>query len=234
MTLPHTLLHLLAGRAVERAVMRGFSKDGRLPVAPNGPSMLRPGENMLRVRLVGGGIVRSIGVTSAELGLAGHLSRLLQASLGRGVSIDAWGQVGADLHDMAPRIRPEGAPRPHVRVVLIGIIEAFRLRPVSQWRKDLELLAPAVAAGEPPLVVALPPSLPVDLPVSEWVRRRVSASIARLNEETAAWVSRHPGATLAPPQAQSRRKDLGTSEDYARTAGAIAPVVVEAVWAAGA
>ena len=232
MTLTHTLIHLLGGRAVERAVMRGLASDGSLPVAPTGPSMLRPGDNMLRVRLVGGGMGRSLGVTTAELGLAGHLSRLLQGSLARGVSIDAWGESGADLYDMAPRLCPEGAPRPHVRVVLVGLIEAMRLRPSSRWRKDLALLEPAVAAGEPPLVVVLAPSMPNDLDVSPWVRRRVAKAIEKINAATVDWVDRHPGAYRVPAIPPSTRKMLGTSEDYARTAAAIAPVVAEAVWAA--
>ncbi len=213
--------------------MRGFAKDGRLPVAPTGSSMLRPGDNMLRIRLVGGGMVRGLGVTSAELGLAGHLSRMLQSSLRRGVSVDAWGEAGADLYDMAPRLLPPGAPRPHVRIVLAGLIEGFRLRPAALWRKDLELLAPAVSVGQPPLVVALPPTLPADLDVSHWVRRRVTRTLAELSEVSAEWVDQHPGALLAPAAEPGTRKTLGTSEDYARTAAAIAPVVADAVWAAG-
>ena len=57
-------------------------------------------------------------------------------------------------------------------------------------------------------------------------------AIEKINAATVEWVDRHPGAYRVPAIPPSTRKMLGTSEDYARTAAAIAPVVAEAVWAA--
>lgn len=120
----------------------GFSVNSwaRSPCPSESPAVHGGGIDPARVLLVGSGIAAGYGVLTHELGFAGHLARRLAVLSGRAIDIDI--HVSADMtaRACAEQLSRLSLSRFDAIVLVVGAVEALRLRSTGSWRKDIGAL----------------------------------------------------------------------------------------------
>ena len=156
---------------------------------PDDPSVSHgSGPNPDRVLLLGGTLVRGIGVRSNELGIPGNLARKLAARTGNGADIEALGIPMLTVARVGEELRAQNIRRFDAIVLMLGNSEVLTMRPLSLWRRDLiDLMATIdeLTVGGPPVILCSIPPVATAFDVAPIVRRRLIRGIRRMNEETA-------------------------------------------------
>ncbi len=177
-------VHRLLGPATAAFLMSRAWRRGEMPYPDDLPLSHGPGPDPDRILLIGGTLVRGIGVRSYELGLPGNLARKLAAYTGHGADVEAHGIPMLTVARAIEELRGERLKRFDAIVLMLGNSEVLTLRPKSLWRKDLTELHEALielAPNGPPVIVTSIPPFAAAFDVPQFVRRRVARTIARLN-----------------------------------------------------
>ena len=140
-----------------------------------------------RILLLGGTLVRGMGVRSYELGIPGNLARKLAAHTGRGADVESHGIPMLTTARAEEELRKQQLQRFDGVVVMVGNGEVLTMRPRRMWRRDIPALLATIAEvtphGLPVLITAIPPfSAAFDVPA--FVRKLISRNIDRMNEIT--------------------------------------------------
>jgi hypothetical protein len=182
------LRHRLFGAARANYLMGRLWRNGPLPYPHDPPVVHGSGPNPDRVLVIGGALMRGIGVASHELGIPGHLARKLAASTGRGADVEVHAIPMLTAARADEELRAQKLQRFDAVVMLVGSGEVLRMRPMRLWRRDIRSLLGSVAEiapDGPPVVVSAVPPFAAAFRVSERSRRRIARGITRLNVETA-------------------------------------------------
>jgi hypothetical protein len=155
---------LRAARLVGLAeyVLRRNDKSGDIFPADE-PFGTVDGPDPLRVVVLGEANAVGLGVTRHELGMAGHLARLLAARTERGVEWSAIGRPGLRIHDAWEIIgdNHEAIANADVIALMIGIGDTLSLTTRSTWTvhmtDTLDLLTEVAPKTARILVIRIPP-----------------------------------------------------------------------------
>jgi hypothetical protein len=190
------LAHHLLGPLSYAWVLSRVRRDGELAFPSDPPISHGSGPDPDRVLVLGGLIVRGLGVASYDLALSGHLARQLAARTGRGADIETRGIDKFDTFLGAQLLRSENVARFDVVLLMLGIAEIISMRPIAEYRSDIRKLLATIAevmpASQPVLIAGVAPFMQgMDVPkfVSAWMERRVlrqNAETRRACEETGA------------------------------------------------
>ncbi|MEO5921358.1 MAG: GAF domain-containing protein [Pseudolysinimonas sp.] len=187
-----------------------------------------------RILLVGGNFVRGFGVRSHELGIAGNLARKLAARTGHGADVEAHGvemmtpaRAGEELS--ALRIQ-----RFDAIVLMIGAGEVLTMRPMSEWRNDLQDLLRVISdlgPNAPPVLIAAVPPFAAVFHVSDAVRARIARAIDRINKVTRRVCAESGAATFVDFGGTGPAPTAGTrvSDAYETWASALATPLAQAM-----
>ena len=121
------------------------------------------GPDPLRLAVVGEANAVGLGVTHHELGMAGHLARLLASRTERGVEWSAIGKPGLRIHDAWSLIgdNHETLANADVIVLMLGIGDTLALTSRSTWTAHmtdtLDLLTEVAPKTARILVIRIPP-----------------------------------------------------------------------------
>jgi hypothetical protein len=140
-----------------------------------------------RVLVIGGPVVRGVGVASYDLALSGHLARKLALLTGRGVDVETRAVDHFDSYEAAALLKTEDLQRFDAVLLMLGMQEVVSLRSSRQWRGDIQRLLVTIGAtvphGPPVLIAGLPAfAKAMNLPAfaSTWLAHRIE----RQNAET--------------------------------------------------
>lgn len=182
-------VHLLVGPLAYAWVVSRVRRDGELAFPSDPPLTHGSGPDADRVLLLGGLIVRGMGVASFDLALSGHLARQLAARTGRGTDIDTRGIDRFDTFTAAQALKRENLARFDVVVLMLGIAEVVSLRPLGTYRRDIDRLLGEIERmplPRPPILIAgvshFADGLDVPGFVAEWMHRRVERQNAVTRE----------------------------------------------------
>jgi hypothetical protein len=182
-----TARHHLYGRARAEFLMSRLWASGPMPYPHDPPVVHGSGPDPDRVLLIGGALVRGIGIASYELGIPGNLARKLAARTGHGADVEVHAIPMLTAARAAEELRAQSLQRFDAVVMLLGSGEALTMRPMRLWREDIrKVLATVkeVAPWGPPVVIAAVPPFAAAFNVAERTRRRIARAITRLNAET--------------------------------------------------
>jgi hypothetical protein len=182
-----TLRHRLFGRTRAKYLMSHLWTSGPMPFPHDPPVVHGSGPDPDRVLLIGGVLVRGIGVASYELGIPGNLARKLAARTGHGadVEVHAISMLTAARADR--ELRAQSPQRFDAIIMLLGSGEVLTMRPMRLWRRDIRAVLATVreiAPFGPPVLIASVPPFAAAFDVSDGARRRIARGIDRLNAET--------------------------------------------------
>jgi hypothetical protein len=221
--------HLVLGPMVHALVFSGFEKRGRMPAPADEPLISVPGPDPYRVVLVGGQLVKGLGLASHQLGLGGSLARGLQAATAHGVTVEVRGTSPGGVRMMADAAAVDETAH-DVLVAVLGATEALRLTPTRVWSRELGAFLDRFGAdGRPPLVVVATPRLPRDLDMPAWALNRAQQHIDRINYATEERCLERPGVRFVSPLAAGLSAMTGQPRDYDRMAAAVVPAVAAAL-----
>jgi hypothetical protein len=233
------LAHHLLGPISYAWVVSRVRRDGELAFPTDPPISHGSGPDPDRVLILGGLIVRGLGVASYDLALSGHLARQLAARTGRGADVETRGIPKFDTFLAAQALRDENVPRFDVVLLMLGIAEVISMRPIAAYRSDIRKLLATIAEvsprQQPVLIAGVAPFMQgMDVPqfVADWMERRIlvqNAETQRACEET--------GAAQYVPFAPTRagiRYGRDASTVYDSWATALVPAVVAAMDATSA
>lgn len=210
---------------------RKSSLFSALPTPTDSRDVVVAGADPDRILLVGSGVVVGTGVASYNLGLAGHLARIVSAATGHGVSIEVAPLPGllarsarAELHQLAVR-------RYDAVILSMGLNDALVFTPRASWaaavNATLDYLESTVAADARIFLVAI--ADPSQSPLFRPIAARFAARHARvLNEETARIVSSRPRVSILHYEVGAISDSLRVydTRSYARWANELAPKIV--------
>ncbi|MEO8095902.1 MAG: hypothetical protein ABI632_13360, partial [Pseudolysinimonas sp.] len=202
---------------------------------PHDPPMSHgSGPNADRVLVIGGLIVRGMGVASYDLALSGHLARKLAAFTGRGADIETRGVDGFDSHHAEAVLRSEDLTRFDAVLIMLGIKEVMSLRPLRMWRVDirqlLEVLHELAPAKMPSLMVGVAPfAMPMGVP--KFVVRWVDRAADLMNAETERACAASGAAEYVPfhPELVGIRPGANAGAIYSTWATALVPFLARAL-----
>jgi hypothetical protein len=116
-----------------------------------------------RVLVLGESNAVGLGVTSHQLGMAGHFARLLAARTRRGIAWSAIAVPSSRLHSVRKTVETQRELLTHTDVVvlLIGISDTLALTSTRSWTKymglTLDLLVDSVPSDATVLITLIPP-----------------------------------------------------------------------------
>ncbi|HEX7834165.1 MAG TPA: GAF domain-containing protein [Pseudolysinimonas sp.] len=174
-------------------------RRGPMPYPDDVPILHGSGPDPDRILLIGGGLVRGIGIRSNELGIAGNLARKLAASTGRGADVEAIGIEMLSARRAIEVLRTQNLARFDAVVLMLGNSEVLSGRPMRLWRRDIRTVLASIAQiapDGPPMLIAASPPFSAAIDVAPILRRRVARGIARLNAETRRAVAESVVATF--------------------------------------
>src|SRR5690554_1637241 len=204
-----------------------------LPKPTDAPKVHVPGPDPDRILVVGGGIAIGFGVLSHELGIVGHLSRMVSASTGRGVESDIIAEPDFRIHEVADRVREVHLASYDAVVLFLGVTDSIRHTSARSWHRSLtgllNSLGDRLAAGAEVFVVGIQPVRQVTT-----VNYGVGAAAERhshvLERESVRACASVPHATDVPFQPKLEHADrYRTSAMYQKWAALVAPQVAEAL-----
>jgi hypothetical protein len=159
--------------------------DADVAVPTDSPLSHGSGPDPDRILLIGGPVVRGLGVASYELALSGHLARRLAALTGRGADIETRSVDRYDTGSAADLVRDD-LDRFDAVVIMLAGRDMLRLRPFRRWRNDFRRLLGAIAESAPPtlpvLIVGVVP-FALDLGLPSWAAASLDDVVARRNAE---------------------------------------------------
>jgi hypothetical protein len=194
-----SVLHRLFGPGMARFLMSRALRRGPLLYPEDLPVLHGPGPDPDRILLIGGGLVRGVGIRSYELGIAGSLARKLAASTGRGADVEAIGIEMLSARRAIEVLRAQNLGRFDAVILMLGNSEVLSGRPMRLWRRDVRAVLAAIAEiapGGPPMLIAASPPFSAAIDVAPVLRRRVARGISRLNAETRRAVAESDVATF--------------------------------------
>ena len=181
------IAHRLLGRAVASFLMSRAWRRGPIPY-PDDPSVVHgSGPDPDRILLLGGALLRGMGIASHELGIPGHLARKLAIRTGHGADVEAYGIPMLTAARVGEELRARQLQRFDAIVLMLGNGEIVTMRPMRLWRRDIREVLAIVAelsADGPPVVIAAVPPFATAVDVSPLLRRHIARAITRLNAET--------------------------------------------------
>jgi hypothetical protein len=182
-----TLCHVVARPLMRLWRLTMVAKWSSSPCAEDPPYAFVEGPDPLRVLLLGGNAVAGFGVLTHELGLVGQIGRQLAHATGRGVEVEACGQVGMTINELVSRVCELPRVRTGMVVVALGVNDILRMTSLRAWIRDLNRLFDVIRedrAEEVQVVVVKAPEIH-DLQDLAWLPRRlVSWQSQLLNEAT--------------------------------------------------
>lgn len=197
----------------------------RLPRPTGSPHASAPGEDPLRILLVGNGAAVGYGVLLHELALAGRLAVQLATVFDRGVFVDVVPDGGMTARRCLDELSQRNLFRYDAIVTTIGVNEALGLMSTAEWASAVELIAQRPA---PIYMVAIPPMQAIrEFP---WLVRVLADRHARiLNKLTADACERHHSATFVPfaPRNNADRARYRSWQTYDAWAKLIVPWMYE-------
>ncbi|SEG87298.1 Lysophospholipase L1 [Thermomonospora echinospora] len=217
------------------------ARTPRLPEAAGPDHGTAAGDGpVIRLAVLGDSTAAGVGAERHDQALPGRLAVALAAATGRPVAWRTAGRSGATARQVREEFAPglAGAPA-DVVVILVGINDLLKLRPLRRWEQDVtELIAAVRAAGGPvPVLVAgMPhvhrfPSLPQPLRGVMGLRalamdhavRRVAARLPQVVHLRAA------APDLSDERLYAADRFHPSTEGYRLWAGQLAPAVAALV-----
>lgn len=211
---------------------RKSSLFSALPTPTDAPEVVVAGADPDRILLVGSGVVIGTGVTSYNLGLAGHLARIIAAATGHGVSIEVAPIPGLDARSARARLEQLAVRRFDALVLSMGLNDALVFTSRATWtasvNSTLDYLESTMAADARIFLVAI--ADPSQSPLFRPFAARFAARHARaLNEVTTRIVASRPRVRVLHYEVGSISDSLRLydTKSYARWAGELAPEIVD-------
>ena len=175
-----SFIQLLTGPIALLWIYSRVLRDAELAFPQDPPISHGSGPDPDRLLIIGGPIVRGMGVTSYVLALSGHVARQLAARTGRGADIEARGIDNFDTVAAEVALRHEPLERFDALMLILGIRDIVSLRSPEHWRDQIRHLIATIAELVPPtlpvLIVGVAPfAQAMDVPrfVVRWVDRRI-------------------------------------------------------------
>ena len=217
----------VAGPFVLARLMRALEANGAMPTPTDEPRVRVEGPATQRVLLLGGVVAGSHGVVSHELGMAGHLARLVHAVTGRGLDVEVASRLPGSARQFVQEL--DGIPLGgfDAIVTFLGGVGTRSLHSESRWRRDFGGLLDRLADGAPgvPILVVGVAELPPELPVPPSLMAMVNRSTARLNAVTEQLVAERPGTRYVPLRIPVPAAGDELLPSYAAAADAITPAL---------
>jgi|GEM_PF-1363420 len=204
-----------------------------LPKPTDAPKVHVPGPDPDRILVVGGGIAVGFGVLSHELGIVGHLSRMVAAVTGRGVDSDIIAEADFRIHEVTDRVSQVNLASYDAVVLMLGVTDAIRHTSARSWYRSLSALleefGDRLSAGAQVFVVGIQPVRQVTT-----VNYGVGAAAERhshlLERESVRACAAVPHATYVPFQPKVEHSSrYRTSAMYQKWAALVAPSVAESL-----
>src|SRR5690606_22954041 len=204
-----------------------------LPKPTDAPTVHVAGPDPDRILVVGGGIAVGFGVLSHELGIVGHLSRMVSAVTGRGVESDIIAEADFRIYEVADRVSETNLASYDAILLFLGVTDSIRHTSARSWNRNLtnllEDFRDRMAAGAQVFVVGIQPVRQVTT-----VNYGVGAAAERhshlLERESVRVCTRFPHATYVLFQPKLEHSDrYRTSAMYQKWAAPVAPPVAEAL-----
>jgi GAF domain len=222
------LAHRVAGPFVLARLMRALQANGKMPIPLDDPRVRIEGPDTQRVLILGGMVAGSHGVASHQLGMAGHLARLVHSFTGRGIEIEVMSRLPGFARQFTEELTLTPLAGFDAIVTFVGGAESRSLQIGARWRRDLDELLALLArssAGVPILVVGVS-QLPSTLRVSPALMAIVNRSTERLNTVAEQLVARLPDAHYVPLSITFPAAADNLLPTYADAADAITPALV--------
>jgi hypothetical protein len=181
------VFHRLFGRAAASYLMSRAWWRGPVPYPDDPPVAHGSGPDPDRILLLGGTLVRGMGVRSNELGIPGQLARKLAAITRHGADVEAHGIPMITVARAEEELRAQHLQRFDGIVLMLGNGEVLSLLPVRLWRRDVRRLIDTLnelAPKGPPVIITAVPPFAAAFDVSEFVRKRIARNIDRMNAGT--------------------------------------------------
>jgi GAF domain len=182
-----TVVHQVLAPLAFRLVGRQVDSFGAMAYPTGEPIVHAPGPAPDRVLVIGGPMVRGIGVATHDLTLSGFLARRLARITGRGADIETRSHDSFVTSTAAETLRNESLERFDAVVILLGIREAVTGRPMRLWRADvarlLATISDTVPASVPVLIVGVPP-FARSLGLPAFTERWFDSRVRMINAET--------------------------------------------------
>lgn len=188
------------------------------------------GDDVLRVLLIGNGLVHGWGVASHHLAPTGELARGVRTLTGRACEVVYVGDAAMNAASAVDWVADRAEQGWDCAVVAIGSNDAFALTPVAEWgarlAELLDVVQAGLGAGAPVVLVGVP---------EVYVRNRIrplgplaAHHARRLDRATERLAAVRSGITWVP---SARLGDLAGGDDvqdlYARFATPVAVAVAE-------
>jgi len=161
-----------------------------------------PGENPLRLLVLGDSTSAGVGASTQQHGLPGNLARELGGRLGRGVEWRAVGESGATSRDLIERFLAEAVSASVDLVFLsVGANDALGLRSRAAFGRDIRHLLAALREASPEatiLMSSLPAFFRFEL-LPNPLRRNLYRHSRSLEGEARRIVGTTPNAHMSPP-----------------------------------
>jgi hypothetical protein len=195
------LLHVVARPVMRLWRLTVLATWSSSPCAEDPPYAFVEGPDPLRVLLLGGNAVAGFGVLTHELGLVGQIGRQLAHATGRGVEVEACGQVGMTINELVSRVCELPRVRTGMVVVALGINDILRMTSLRTWMRDLNRLFDLIRedrAEDVQVVVVKVPQIHTVEGLAWLPRRLVRWQSRLLNDATRRLCSRLEFVTLVP------------------------------------
>lgn len=221
------LRHLLLGPLVRLWLGTSPGSWRQLPRPSDDSRVHAPGADSDRILLFGSGMAVGYGVVAHELGLGGHLARLVSSITGRGASLDVVADSNLPIPAARALLARTDLARFDALVVIVGGVEALSLVTRASWRSQLDGLLDQIEAATPAtlriLVVEI--WMPAEgLPLG--FRGMISRTIAAFNAEIRKAVASRERARFVPFNPRGGRvMSLVARETYLEWASLLAPAV---------
>ena len=161
-----------------------------------------PGENPLRLLVLGDSTSAGVGASTQQRGLPGNLARELGARWGRGVEWNAVGESGASARDLVERYLGEALQQEYDFVFLtVGANDALKLRSRRAFGRDIQSLLVALRAKNPHAAImmsSLPAFFRFEL-LPNPLRRNLYLHSRSLESVARGIVARFDNASMSPP-----------------------------------
>ncbi len=211
---------------------RRSSLFSALPTPTDSPEVVVSGPDPDRVLLAGSGVVIGTGVTSYNLGLAGHLARIVAAATGHGVSVEVAPLPGVLARSARAQLERLAVGRFDAIILSLGLNDALVFTTRATWtaalNSTLDYLESTMAADSRIFLVAI--ADPSQSPLFRPIAARFAARHARvLNEETDRIVASRPRVSLLHYEVGeiSDSLRLYDTKSYARWANELSPAIVD-------